>query len=117
MFEHFVAFLKWGWVLLVVVAILALVGCAQGRVLSANEASAYCAQNSAGRALGMNPFGEDYATWMAYCNQAWVSNTLPSMALGASIIQTQQALDQSVYHGNAGNRVTCYQQGYFTQCY
>lgn len=104
------------FVALVVVA-LSLGGCSQARLLSQEEAYAYCHQNTAGAALGMNPFGEEYATWMSYCNNAWVQQTLPSMALSASVIQQQQIIDQQRFAQPQLNApVTCYQQGAFTTC-
>lgn len=105
-----------GFVALLVVA-LSIGGCSQARLLSQEEAYAYCHQNTAGTALGMNPLGEDYATWMSYCNQAWVQQTLPSMALGASVIQQQQVINQQRFaQQQLSAPISCYQQGAFTTC-
>lgn len=96
---------------------VAVGGCAQSRLLSQDEAYAYCHQNTAGAALGMNPFGEEYATWMSYCNQAWVQQTLPAMALSAGVIQQQQVIDQQRFATPSYQRpITCVQQGVFTTC-
>lgn len=96
----------------VLVAALAM-GCAQARLLSPQEAYAYCHQNTAGVALGMNPLGEEYATWMSYCNQAWTQQVMPGMAFAADTWQRQQMINQTqpVQQG-----FTCYQFGQAVRC-
>ena len=91
-----------------------LSGCAQSRVMSSAEADAYCHRNTAGAALGMNPLGEEYATWMSYCNAAWVQQTLPPLAFGAQTLQTQQAINNAAMAQRTP--ITCYQSGVFTFC-
>lgn len=70
-----------------------LAGCAEGRVLDQQEASDYCARHSAGNTLTMNPFGEDYATWMTYCNDAWNARFQPAMQNAIENMQRQQVIN------------------------
>jgi len=94
---------------------IALGACAPGRVLGAEDANAYCAQNNAGRALGMNPFGEDYATWLTYCGDQFRRQAAPAMMFGAQYWQNQQILNR-MQQAAPPSVVRCYQQGIYTIC-
>lgn len=110
---------------LLLALVLALGACAQGRYLTPQEAAQYCATNGPGAALGMNPLGEDYATYMYYCHPQHMAQTLPALALAANTIQTQQALDQRLVGAPAYQTwqptlhptlTRCVQQGVWLNC-
>ncbi len=108
--------------LLATVAVATLSACAAGRELSQQEASSYCARHSGGNAMTMNPFGEEYATWMAYCNDAWQARTVPSIAAAQGYIveqQRQQIAREAIAAQNAASRrpLSCIQQGAYLNCY
>jgi len=94
---------------------IALTACAQGRVLGAEDASSYCARNNAGVAIGMNPFGEDYATWLTYCGNQFRQQYAPALMYGTQYWQNQQIIN-NMQRESPPPVVRCYQQGIYTIC-
>lgn len=76
----------------IVFAFATLAGCATGREMSPQEAWAYCKTHPMGTTFGMNPFGEEYATWTSYCGDEW-RGTAGGFAYGAEYWQRQQAIE------------------------
>lgn len=96
----------------VLAAALLLSGCAAGRELSQQEARSFCARNGAGAALGMNPFGEEYATWMTYCHQPNTALAVAGIASGTQMMIASQPRAQQ-----PATNCFVYPGGQFSQCY
>lgn len=97
--------------LFAIVTVASLVGCTTAREMSPQEAWVYCKTHPVGTTFGMNPFGEEYSTWVSYCGDEW-RGTSAGFAYGAEYWQRQQEIDA----GPRTSITTCTQSSMGSTC-